>query len=66
MDKPKHFFAISALNLKAGAITRHFISPTEAARLDPAAFAVFAAEVAKVAAKLKAGEVRQLELVEAV
>lgn len=57
----KHAYSISATNLKAWAVTKIAISPNEAANLDPEAFLAFAAEVEKVAQKLR--QPKQLRLI---
>lgn len=57
-----HTYSISATNIKAWAVTRLTMSPNEAANLDPAAFLIFAAEVEKVARRVR---VKQLGLIEA-
>jgi hypothetical protein len=58
----KYTYSISATNLQAWAVTRIAMSPNEAANLDPEAFLIFAAEIEKVARKLR--QPKQLRLVE--
>lgn len=57
----KYTYGISATNLKAWAVTRIAMSINEAANLDPEAFLAFAAEVEKVARKLR--QPKQLKLI---
>lgn len=56
MNPPRHVYGVSANLLKAGALVRHFMTPTEAARLDLAAFLVFATEIEKMTRKVKEAE----------
>ena len=57
----KYLYSITALNLKSQAFTRLGMSPDQAAKLDPEAFLMFAAEVEKVARKLRQPKQLRLE-----